>query len=39
VTDSTKVIRVKPTITSNKLEIVNQLPENWDKYQYMNPNN
>jgi len=39
VTDSTKVIRVKPTITSNKLEIVNQLPQNWDKYQYMNPNN
>jgi hypothetical protein len=38
VTDSTKVIRIKPTITSNKLEIVNQLPENWDKYRYMNPN-
>jgi hypothetical protein len=36
VTDSIKVIRVKPTITSNKLEIVNQLPDNWDKYSYMN---
>lgn len=35
VTDSVKVIRVKPTVTSNKLEIVNQLPENWDKYRYM----
>lgn len=37
-TDSIKVISVKPTITSNKLEIVNQLPNNWDKYEYMNPN-
>ena len=36
VTDSIKVIRVKPTITSNKLEIVNELPANWDKYSYMN---
>ncbi|MDR5589094.1 hypothetical protein [Christiangramia sp. SM2212] len=36
VTDSVKVIRVKPTITSNKLEIVNQLPDNWTKYEYMN---
>ncbi|MGM1057255.1 MAG: hypothetical protein ACQEWG_15315 [Bacteroidota bacterium] len=38
VTDSLKVILVKPTITSNKLEIVNQLPVNWDKYRYMDPN-
>ena len=39
VSDDVKVIRVKPTVTSNKLEITNQLPDNWDKYQYMNPNN
>ncbi|MEP6262519.1 MAG: hypothetical protein ABJ092_13140 [Gillisia sp.] len=38
VNDSLKVILVKPTITSNKLEIVNQLPANWDKYRYMEPN-
>lgn len=38
VNDSLKVILVKPTITSNKLEIVNQLPANWDKYKYMDPN-
>ena len=36
VTNSVKVIRVKPTMTSNKLEIVNELPDNWDKYSYMN---
>lgn len=35
VTDTVKVIRVKPTITSNKLEVTNQLPANWDKYGYM----
>ena len=39
VTDTLKVIRVKPTITSNKLEVVNKLPDNWDKYEYMNPGN
>jgi|26BtaG_2_1085354.scaffolds.fasta_scaffold31564_1 hypothetical protein len=39
VTDSLKVIRVKPTISSNKLEVTNQLPENWEKYEYMNPKN
>jgi hypothetical protein len=39
VTDSLKVIRVKPTISSNKLEVINQLPENWEKYEYMNPKN
>ena len=38
VNDSLKVILVKPTITSNKLEIVNQLPANWEKYRYMDPN-
>ncbi len=35
VTDTVKVIMVKPTITSNKLEVVNKLPKNWDKYSYM----
>ncbi len=35
VTDTLKVIRVKPTVTSNKLEVTNQLPGNWDKYEYM----
>ena len=39
VSDSLKVIRVKPTMTSNKLEITNQLPDNWDKYHYMTPHN
>jgi|SRR5690606_24988336 len=38
VTDSLKVIMVKPTITSNKLEVTNVLPANWDKYRYMDPN-
>ena len=32
VTDTTKVILVKPTVTSNKLEVTNQLPKNWEKY-------
>ena len=35
VTDTVKVIRVKPTVTSNKLEVTNRLPENWKKYEYM----
>ncbi|WP_029035615.1 hypothetical protein [Salinimicrobium terrae] len=35
VTDTTKVIMVKPTITSNKLKVTNQLPDNWNKYSYM----
>ncbi len=39
VSDSVKVIRVKPTITSNLLEITNQLPNNWNKYDYMKSNN
>lgn len=38
INDSVKVIMVKPTVTSNKLEIVNQLPDNWEKYRYMDPN-
>lgn len=39
VSDTLKVIRVKPTISSNKLEVTNRLPENWKKYGYMNPGN
>ena len=39
VTDTVKVIRVKPTVTSNKLEVTNELPTNWKKYGYMNPGN
>lgn len=29
---STKVIKIEPTITSNKLTVTNILPENFDKY-------
>lgn len=39
ITDTVKIIRVKPTITSNKLEITNEFPNNWDKYGFMSTNN
>lgn len=32
--ENTKVIKIEPTITSNKLTITNVLPENFDKYNY-----
>lgn len=32
--DKTKVIRVKPTLTSNKLTITNELPKNFGKFSY-----
>ncbi|QOG02998.1 hypothetical protein [Flavobacterium sp. MDT1-60] len=32
--DRTKVIKIKPTITSNKLTITNELPTNFDKFTY-----
>jgi hypothetical protein len=32
--EHTKVINIKPTITSNKLTISNQLPKNFEKYTY-----
>ena len=32
VTEDTKIIRIEPTITSNKLTITNALPEKMDKY-------
>jgi hypothetical protein len=33
--ENTKVIEIKPTITSNKLTIVNALPKNFEKYKYV----
>lgn len=32
--ENTKVIRIEPTITSNKVTVTNVLPENFDKYIY-----
>lgn len=32
--NETKVIHVKPTISSNKLEITNRFPENFKKFKY-----
>lgn len=32
VNDNTKVIRIEPTITSNKLTVTNVLPQNFEKY-------
>lgn len=32
---NTKVIRISPTITSNKVEITNELPKKFDKYKQM----
>ena len=34
ITDDTKIIRVKPTLTSNKLEVANELPDNFGKFKY-----
>jgi hypothetical protein len=33
-TDSVKVIKIKPTITSNKLEITNEFPKRFEKFTY-----
>ncbi|MCF1423069.1 hypothetical protein [Mangrovimonas futianensis] len=30
----TKVIKIKPTVTSNKLELKNEFPENFEKFNY-----
>ncbi|WP_435138284.1 hypothetical protein [Formosa sp. A9] len=30
----TKVIKIKPNITSNRLTVTNELPENFDKFKY-----
>ncbi|GHA39862.1 hypothetical protein GCM10007103_21590 [Salinimicrobium marinum] len=35
VNEDTKVIMVKPTVTSNKLEVTNVLPNNFDKFTFM----
>ncbi|WP_419212722.1 hypothetical protein ACNR9Q_01035 [Maribacter sp. X9] len=32
--DKTKVVKIKPTITSNKLELTNEFPKNFDKFKY-----
>lgn len=32
--DETKVIKIKPTITTNKLEVTNEFPKNFDKFAY-----
>lgn len=34
VNENTKVIRIEPTITSNKATATNILPENFDRYRY-----
>ncbi|KAB7530786.1 hypothetical protein F8C76_04615 [Flagellimonas olearia] len=34
VDDKTKIIKIKPTITSNKLELTNEFPKNFDKFKY-----
>jgi hypothetical protein len=34
VNENTKVIRIEPTITSNKATVTNALPENFEKYRY-----
>lgn len=33
--DQTKVIKIKPTITSNKLELTNEFPKNFEKFKYI----
>ncbi|WP_234989669.1 hypothetical protein [Cellulophaga tyrosinoxydans] len=38
ITNKTKVIRIEPTITSNKLTITNELPKNFDKFKYVGDN-
>jgi hypothetical protein len=34
INEKTKVIKIKPNITSNKLEVTNELPENFEKFMY-----
>ncbi|NOY47726.1 MAG: hypothetical protein GXO84_05945 [Chlorobi bacterium] len=34
INDKTKVIRIKPTMTSNKLIITNELPKKFEKFKY-----
>lgn len=35
INELTKVIRIEPTITSNKLTITNELPKKFDKFKFM----
>ncbi|MEO8772728.1 MAG: hypothetical protein ABI371_00225 [Gelidibacter sp.] len=32
--ENTKVIKIKPNITSNRLTVTNELPDNFDKFKY-----
>lgn len=34
INENTKVVRLEPTITSNKATVTNTLPDNFDKYRY-----
>lgn len=34
INNDTKVIKIKPTITSNKLEVTNKLPKKFSKFKY-----
>ena len=35
ITKKTKVIKIKPNLTSNKLTITNEMPKKFDKYKYV----
>ncbi len=37
--DTTKVIRIKPTVISNKITITNKLPSNFEKFSYVKGRN
>ena len=34
INNNTRVIKIKPTVTSNKLELTNEIPKNFDKFKY-----
>lgn len=34
ITEITKVIKIKPNLTSNKLTVTNELPKNFEKFKY-----
>lgn len=34
ITEATKVIKIKPNLTSNKLTVTNELPKNFEKFKY-----
>ncbi len=35
ITESTKIIKIKPNLTSNTLEVTNVMPKNFDKFRYV----